>query len=611
MFLLGPISVIILIIVIVIVVVAISRAKRKTAEPFPSEPESKGTAAMSVPRRVWLYLVTAVTLSVFAVGIGQLLTLLFDKMVPRDVIAQVGRPAFDIQQLSLGLAMVVIGGPLWFFFWRAIQRRVKGNEEEIGSGIRKIFLNLILISTAFTTIIAASDFLSWLMAGVPRDRFTPSILATMIVAGLVWIYHYFVSEKEGHPSSVAESLRRWYVYILAAFGLVWLAQGIVELINIAVINLPVWGNMLVAGQFWNDAARMRIAWILLGGITWYFHWFRMAHRDFDSTLRQVYFYLLAISGGAIAALVAATILLFRFFIWVFGGTPISVSPHFQFLGWAIPTILVGVAIWGYHRRLAHEEAETAPEQRLTAQRIYYYLMSFIGLGTSVTGLSLLFGVLIDLIINASSTPLAVTAGWWKNQLGLCLALLIVGMPLWFYYWNGILKRVSTGGISEWRATSRRIFLYVIVGVAIVALVADMVNIVYQILSGVLNNNFGADVLRNAKWSLQTLIVMTVLLWYHWQILRADQRRGAEVIVTHKNVTLILNNRASNMTSLLESKLGFKIRVLYQAGVQAEPPVELPEEEINKAVNEIQTAPSNKIMLVALGGKLTVLPYQDK
>ena len=144
-------------------------------------------------------------------------------------------------------------------------------------------------------------------------------------------------------------MRRWYVYILAGFGLVWLAVGLVQLINAAVINLPVWGNTLVRGQFWDNTAQMSIAMILLGGVTWYFHWFRMARGDFDSTLRQVYFYLLTISGGAITALVASTILLFRFFLWVFGGTPISISPHFQFLGWAVPTILVGLAIWGYHR----------------------------------------------------------------------------------------------------------------------------------------------------------------------------------------------------------------------------------------------------------------------
>jgi ABC-type multidrug transport system fused ATPase/permease subunit len=243
--------------------------------------------------------------------------------------------------------------------------------------------------------------------------------------------------------------------------------------------------------------------------------------------------------------------------------------------------------------------------------VYYYLMSFLGLGTLVAGLSFLFGIFLDLIINAAGTSLIVTAGWWRNQLALCLALLVIGTPLWLYYWNGILKRVQAGGIEEWRALSRRIFLYVIVGVSIITLAADLVNIVYQLLSGILQGNFGANVLRNSKWSLQTLIVAAPLLWYHWQILRSDQRRGAESAIMRRNVTLLADDRTGELASRLESKLGFKIRLLYQAGQMGEKLPAPPDEEIDRLANEIQSSPSNKVMLVVLGGKVTVLPYQDK
>ena len=594
-------------IVVIIVVVSIILATR-SKEAFHS---GSGTEGMSITRRVWLYLITLISLGIFAAGVGQLLTLLFDVTIKGSYLTQVGGSSFNQQQLSLGLAMLVIGGPLWFFFWRAVQRRVKGNQEEIGAVIRKFFLNFILLETAIMGLVATGVFLTWLMAGVPLAQFSPSGLAIVIVAGIIWFYHWRVSESEGHPSAAAKTLRRWYVYVLAGFGLVWLAVGLVQLINAAVINLPVWGNTLVRGQFWNNTAQMSIAQIILGGVVWYFHWFSMARGDFDSTLRQVYFYLLTISGGAITALVASTILIFRFFIWVFGGTPISINPYFQFLGWAVPTILVGLAIWGYHRRLAQEEAGRVQEKRQSAQRVYFYLMSFLGLGTLVAGLSMLFGILVDLIIYAAGTSLTVTAGWWRNQLALCLALLLIGTPLWLYYWNGILKRVQAGGIEEWRALSRRIFLYVIIGVSIITLAADLVNIIYQLLTGILQGNFGVNVLRSSKWSLQTLIVAVPLLWYHWQILRADQRHGAESAVIRHNVTLLADDRTGELASRLENKLGFKIQVLYHVGQTTETLSVLPDEEIDRLANEIQSSPSNKVMLVVFGGKVITLPYQDK
>ena len=594
------------IIVIVMVIIVLSNRSKET---FHSGSRAEG---ISVTRHVWLYLITLISLGIFAAGVGQLLTLLFDITIKSSSATQVMGANFNNQKLSLGLAMTVIGGPLWFFFWRAIQRRVKGNQEEIGSVVRKLFLNFILLETAIMGLTAASNFLKWLLAGVPLAQFSTSGLAIVIVAGIVWCYHWRVSEGEGYPSSGIKTFRRWYVYVLSGFGLVWLAIGLVQLINTAVTNLPVWGDTLVRGQFWNNTAQMSIAQILLGGIAWYFHWFRMAKDDFDSALRQVYFYLLTISGGAITALVASTILLYRLFIWVFGGTSspvsyrISTTPHFQYFGWAVPTILVGLAIWGYHSRLVQEEAGKVQEKRQSAQRVYFYLMSFLGLGTLAAGLSILLGILID-----TGTTLTATSGWWRNQLALSLSLLLIGTPLWLYYWNGILKRVKSGGIAECRALSRRIFLYVIIGASIITLAADLVNIVYQLLRDMLQGNFGANFLHGSKWSLQTLIVAAVLLWYYWQILRTDQRRGAESLVIRRNVTLLTGDRTGELASRLEGKLGIKIHTLYQVGQTGEQLPALPDEEIERLVNEIQSSPSNKVIVMVIGGKVTVLPYQDK
>ncbi len=118
-------------------------------------------------------------------------------------------------------------------------------------------------------------------------------------------------------------------------------------------------------------------------------------------------------------------------------------------------------------------------------------------------------------------------GWWRVQLSLCLSLLIVGVPLWLYYWNWTMQRAAEGGLVEWRARSRRIYLYFFVGAAIVTLAADLVNVVYQVLFGILQGTFGVNALRLSKWSIQSLVVAIPILIYHWQIVRQEQRRGAE------------------------------------------------------------------------------------
>ena len=92
---------------------------------------------MSTVKRVFFYTVSFVTLGMFAGGVGILLSLCFGILIKGET----GR-SFARGQLSLGLAMLVIGGVLWFLFWRAVRKQVSENPAEIGSGIRKLFLNM-------------------------------------------------------------------------------------------------------------------------------------------------------------------------------------------------------------------------------------------------------------------------------------------------------------------------------------------------------------------------------------------------------------------------------------------------------------------------------------
>jgi hypothetical protein len=564
---------------------------------------------MSTAKRVYFYLVYFIALGMFAAGVTILLGVCFDA-ITQYALAQVGAPSFAREMLSLGLAMLVIGGVLWFLFWRAIQRNVSGDADEIGSAIRKLFLNIIVAASALVGLFAAVGFLKWLMAGALLDQFPSGELARLIVTGVIWYYHWRVTEKEGQPSPDAKTLRRWYIYLLSGWGLVSLSVNLVGLVNTAVLHLPLWGEAMVSGSFWSSSVHGNLSWILLGGAVWVFHWFRMARGDFDSTLRQVYLYLLAISGGAIAGLVALTVSLSGVFRFALGSLSTPTTTHFRFLGWAVSTMLVTAAVWVYHQRVTQEEA-TAVQEQLSARRVHSYLMSFIGLGALIAGLIMLLGILLDILTHAvSRAPVVVTSGWWRDQLSLALALLVVATPIWLYYWNRVLRMAAAGGVTERRTRSRRIFLYVVLGVAVIALAADLIYIVYQLLRGVLGT-FGVDVLRHSQLSLQTLIVAVPVLMYHWQILRQDQRLGAEVAALRKTVTVLVSDKAVGLVSRIEEKLGYKVRTLLYLGQMPEDFPVLSDEEVSRLADDIQATPGTKVMLIAAGGRTMVLPYREK
>lgn len=566
---------------------------------------------MSTAKRIYFYLVYFITLGMFSSGVAMLLRLCFDVIIKHPVPAQIGAESFSRQMLSLGVAMLFIGGVLWFLFWRAIQRNVSGNPAEIGSAIRKMFMSIILAASALVGLFAAVDFLKWLMAGASLNQFPSGELANLIVTGVIWYYHLRLTEKEGQPSPDAKTLRRCYVYLLSGWGLASLSINLVGLVNTAVLHLPVWGEVIVSGKLWGSGVQNSLGWILLGGAAWAFHWFRMARGDSASTLRQVYLYLLAISGGAIAGLVALTTSLFKVFEFALGALSIPTNTYFQFLGWTIPTMLVTAAVWVYHQRVTQEEAEQVQE-RLSARRVHSYLMSFIGLGTLIAGLIILLGIFLEVPIHTAITePVVVTPGWWRNQLSLCLALLVVATPIWLYYWNRVLKMAAVEGVAERRARSRRIFLYVVLGAAVVTLAADLVNIIYQLLNGLLQGTFGIDTLRYSKWSLQTLVVAVPVLMYHWRILRQDQRIGAEAVIARKTVTVLVSEGAADLVTRIEDKLGYKVHTLrYLEQMPGDFPV-LSDEEVSKLASDIQAAPSTKVMLVSAAGRILLLPYQEK
>lgn len=559
---------------------------------------------MTTAKRVFLYLVSLVTLGIFAAGIGVLLSLLLGLLRAAASPPLVGG-GFDRAELSRGLALLLIGGGLWAVFWRMVQQSVAADVAEVGTAMRKLYLNLVQTVAALTGLLALADSLSWLFGGAPGESLPSGRLAAFMVAALVWYYHWRLSEREGQPTPAARTLRRWYVYILAGWGLAYLAGSLVAFINDLVRYLPLWGEVLVTGPSWNASAQSDLAGILVGGLAWGFHWFVLARHDAGATLRQVYLYLFAIPASAIAALVALTTTIYQLLRFAFGvpGDP----AYLMFLGWTIPAMLVGAAIWFYHERLAQEEAAASREQHLSARRVYAYLLSFISLGTLVAGLMALVGLLLTFIVDAASSAIVTSPGWWQVQLSLALALLLVGTPLWLYFWGQVLRMVA-GDARERRTRSRRIFLYVVVGVGIIALAAAAVNILYQLINGLLQG-LTLNTLQQMRWSLQILVVGVPFLVYFWRVLRGDQRLGAEAVAQQKSVTLIASEANLGLAPRLAARLGYPVRVLQYLGETVQS-TEVSEDALERLAAEVAAAPAPRV-LVLVDGAVRVLPYRER
>jgi uncharacterized membrane protein len=270
---------------------------------------------------------------------------------------------------------------------------------------------------------------------------------------------------------------------------------------------------------------------------------------------------------------------------------------------------VAFFIWFYHLRIAEEES-TKERYLVSVRRVHYYLMSFLGLGTLIAGLIIILGIPLDSIINSLQQQTVVEEqGWWNNHLSLSLAMLAVSIPIWLYYWSRIIDMTEKDGADERPARSRRIYIYGIIGASVVMLAADLVNIVYQLLNGVLIGDLGIDALRNMKWSLQTVFIAIPVLICHLDIARKDQKLGSENLAARKNITVLVGDRKSPVIALIEGKLGYKVRVSQYVGELPGDVPALAEEDVERLVSQIQAAAAGNVRLVLLERNIMVLPYK--
>ena len=221
------------------------------------------------------------------------------------------------------------------------------------------------------------------------------------------------------------------------------------------------------GSLWNDTTQTALALFLVGGVFWWWHWHRVSRSDLDSALRQVYLHFFAILGGAATVVATLSILLFNIIQWALGEADAAgAAEQFRFLPAALVALISGGALWGYHWAVVRQESSAGDPTTPAARQVYRYLLASLGLGTLAAGLIILFGVVIGVIVPQSGQEL-LRADWWRNPLASTATLLLVGVPLWGIYWFGV-QRDASAGLLERSALSRRVFIYLVLGVAALA-----------------------------------------------------------------------------------------------------------------------------------------------
>ncbi|MEI6775698.1 MAG: DUF5671 domain-containing protein [Chloroflexales bacterium] len=453
----------------------------------------------------------------------------------RGVFDADGHP--PVATTAFQIALVLVCLPLWVVHWLWAERLARTDADERASALRRLYLYGNLAGLLLPLAANVWDILLALLQlglGLPQlglDRTPgPAILRGMIallVLGGFYAYHTLVARGDVRavpPVGAGALVRRIYLLGIAALGVAILSNG--------AMNLLHWLLFQIGGTGDRGGLAAPVVAVLVGLALWLGHWLRaerlFAGTDADeraSALRKFYLYALIVVG-ALSVVINAAALLAGVFRVALGLTPEGDIRD------ALPTILIGGVIWGFHANVLRTDVAAIGEapRQAGVRRLAWYLVAAIGLMASLIG----FGGLLSVLIQAlgGAAPLANL----REPLAWFTATLIAGLPPWLIFWRRAqIAATAEGSASEAERTSlvRRIYLFFFVFIATLTVLGGALYILYRLISMALGEPFVGDLVTDLAQAIAYSLMATAVLLAHGSTLRRDGRARQAVGVTQQ------------------------------------------------------------------------------
>jgi hypothetical protein len=315
------------------------------------------TEALVEVRRLSRYVWMLYGLVLLVAGVFQTLQYLLD---PGGGRLAMGSASFA-RVLVNGLALILVGAPLWVYCWNIVQRS-RDLPGERPSYLRRVVLYALALVPALVVLFAGQSALQIVLKSFLGDNLSPAELLEqnfqqidlVITFGVLWAYFSRqVAQEwdvEADPLDRA-GLRRFYFYPLAAAGNAAAFAGAWKVLGVIV-------EMLVISPAWQSALRQDLAFglafLAVGIPFWLFHWPPMqveANRSDGSgdharrsVLRKSYLYL-AVFLSVVGLMSAAGLLFYRMINAALGSPGVNLALE----AWQQVSLIALLAVWlGYH-----------------------------------------------------------------------------------------------------------------------------------------------------------------------------------------------------------------------------------------------------------------------
>ncbi|MFQ5879504.1 MAG: DUF5671 domain-containing protein [Dehalococcoidia bacterium] len=289
--------------------------------------EGEPTPTTQALRRLYLYLTSASSLAMLAVGAGLAIHLVFreayEGITSLPVLLR-GEEGLWGSRMQTALSVAIVGAGIWTWHWLHAARL------DTQSMMRQFYAYVFAILGGVVTVLVATGIivgltLVWLI-GVPDEatatahfRFLPGALSPLLVGLGLWFYHWMAVQREQAVAGQLAIARRTYAYIMAALGLGALAGAIIVLVPTVIgIGVTSARDVLVGEDWWRNRIVLALTLGLVGTPIWGYYWFAMQRQaalagaaERANLPRRLLIYG-AVGIGTLAILGSASHLLFLF-----------------------------------------------------------------------------------------------------------------------------------------------------------------------------------------------------------------------------------------------------------------------------------------------------------
>lgn len=513
---------------------------------------------MKTIRRLYFYAVASISIEVVMWGIISLLRSIFNANKIVD----------SASTLAQALSLILVGVPIFLVHWLWAQRVSARDDEEKTASVRAVFLYGILLATLIpvvqnllalidrTFLVTANLFTSRAIIG-GSQTWIDNLIA-IVINLLLAAYFWNILKDEWRTLPETENfaeIRRLYRFIWMLYGLLMVVFGAQQALNYA-FTLSAQNVLGVIGR---ETAVNAIALLVIGAPIWFFSWRILQDvvpdpAERESYLRLGVLYLLSL-GGVIVVLTAGGSLIYMILMHVFGDGK-DFTEFMQNIGGPISIGVPFGVIWAYYGKwlnLQFAYDEDSP-RRAGKRRLYFYILSILGLAATFFAVASLFSVVIDLLTSKTY----ISGGGFNTPLSSALAALVVGLPLWLMTWRPAqADALEDGPVGDHarRSIIRKTYLYLVLFAAVIGGMASAGGLIFTIINAALGGDTG-NFTNSTLNTLQTLVLFIVLLLYHLSALRKDGTARADVLETkHGGFKLVILDNS-------DGKFGESVRAAF-------------------------------------------------